>query len=121
MAAGSMSNRYVMDRFLPEKRLISLMRLLLPRDYSKNLQELRCKITTIRVEDESLGKETDVASKESKRRPEDSLDLFRDEAAELIVSGIRRNKSSGCKEAQREGSYSRAGELRYTPIPAIQA
>ena len=136
-----MSNRYITDRFLPDKAIdlvdeaASAQRL---QQESKPdaIQELDRKIMTIQIEVASLKKETDVASKERRKRLEDSLQVLQSEAAELTrVWNREKQELQATKDAkkelelaridlekaQREGNFGKAGELQYATIPSIQA
>ena len=136
-----MSNRYISDRFLPDKAIdlvdeaASAQRL---EQESKPdaIQELDRQIITIQIELESLRKETDVASKDRQGRLETSLSNLRSEAAKLSTIWEKEKEelqaTKNAKEeleqarieldkAQREGNFGRAGELRYATIPSIEA
>ena len=136
-----MSNRYITDRFLPDKAIdlideaASAQRL---QQESKPdaIQELDRQIMTIQIELESLRKETDVASIDRKGLLEKSLSTFQSEAAELSAIWEKEKEelqaTKDAKEeleqarielenAQREGNFGRAGELRYATIPSIEA
>lgn len=141
VAAASLSNRYITNRFLPDKAIdlvdeaASAQRL---QQESKPdaIQELDRKIMTIQIELESLRKETDVASKERKQRLEESLKTLQSEAGKLTsiwdkekekLQAIKNAKEQleqarvDLEKAQREGNFGRASELRYATIPGIEA
>lgn len=141
VAAASLSNRYMTNRFLPDKAIdlvdeaASAQRL---QQESKPdaIQELDRKIMTIQIELESLRKETDVASKERKQRLEHSLETLQSEAVKLTsiwdkekekLQAIKIAKEQleqarvDLEKAQREGNFGRASELRYATIPSIEA
>ncbi|MCJ1308041.1 chaperone ATPase hsp78 [Agyrium rufum] len=141
VAAATYSNRYITDRFLPDKAIdlvdeaASALRL---QQESKPdiIQELDRQIMTIQIELESLRKETDIASKERREKLESTLKSKRDEAAKLTevwdkeraeIEGIKKTKEEIDKarveldQAQREGNFAKAGELRYATIPKLQA
>ncbi|KAK0875389.1 chaperone ATPase hsp78 [Friedmanniomyces endolithicus] len=88
VAAATYSNRYITDRFLPDKAIdlvdeaASALRL---QQESKPdaIQELDRQIMTIQIELESLRKETDIASKERREQLERNLTLKQDEAGLL--------------------------------------
>lgn len=140
VAAASMSNRYIADRFLPDKAIdlvdeaASAQRL---QQESKPdaIQELDRQIMTIQIELESLRKETDISSKERRERLEASLAKLQQEAARLTEiwdkekSDLQAIKSAQedldnarieLEKAQREGNFARASELQYAVIPSIQ-
>jgi len=88
VAAAAYSNRYITDRFLPDKAIdlmdeaASSLRL---QQESKpdDIQRLDQKIMTIQIELESLRKEKDVASVERREKLEADLKKFQDEVAVL--------------------------------------
>ncbi len=139
VAAATYSNRYITDRFLPDKAIdlvdeaASALRL---QQESKpdSIQELDREITTIQIELESLRKETDVASKERRAKLEEMLKAKQEEVKKLMdvwnkekeeIEGIKRTKEEleksrfELEKAQREGNFGRgAGELRYPSFRA---
>ncbi|KAF2722774.1 P-loop containing nucleoside triphosphate hydrolase protein [Polychaeton citri CBS 116435] len=140
VAAAAYSNRYITDRFLPDKAIdlideaASALRL---QQESKPdaIQELDRQIMTIQIELESLRKETDVASRERREQLEKTLTLKQDEAGGLTekwehemaeIEDIKNVKSDleqarlELDQAQREGNFARASELRYAKIPELQ-
>lgn len=140
VAAATYSNRYITDRFLPDKAIdlvdeaASALRL---QQESKPdaIQELDRQIMTIQIELESLRKETDVASKERKEKLEESLKTKQEEAARLTeiwdkeraeIDAIKSTKEElekariELEQAQREGNFGKASELRYATIPKLQ-
>lgn len=141
VAAATYSNRYITDRFLPDKAIdlvdeaASALRL---QQESKpdSIQELDREITTIQIELESLRKETDVTSKERRAKLEEMLKAKQEEVKKLMevwnkekeeIEGIKRTKEEleksrfELEKAQREGNFGRAGELRYSVIPSLEA
>ncbi|KAK1819765.1 chaperone ATPase hsp78 [Friedmanniomyces endolithicus] len=140
VAAATYSNRYITDRFLPDKAIdlvdeaASALRL---QQESKPdaIQELDRQIMTIQIELESLRKETDIASKERREQLERNLTLKQDEAGLLTekwdkeraeIETIKKTKEDleqariDLETAQREGNFARASELRYAKIPELQ-
>jgi ATP-dependent Clp protease ATP-binding subunit ClpB len=140
VAAAAYSNRYITDRFLPDKAIdlvdeaASALRL---QQESKPdaIQELDRQIMTIQIELESLRKETDVASKERREQLEKTLTLKQDELGALTekweaeraeIEEIKRTKEElerariELEQAQREGNFAKASELRYAKIPELQ-
>lgn len=140
VAAAAYSNRYITGRFLPDKAIdlvdeaASALRL---QQESKPdaIQELDRQIMTIQIELESLRKETDIASKERKEKLEQSLTLKQDKAGELTakweaeraeIEDIKKAKENleqarmELDQAQREGNFAKASELRYATIPSLE-
>ena len=140
VAAATYSNRYITDRFLPDKAIdlvdeaASALRL---QQESKPdaIQELDRQIMTIQIELESLRKETDIASRERRERLEKNLKQKQDEVGVLLEKWEQErgeiNELKNVKEelekarveleqAQREGNFAKAGELRYSRIPQLE-
>lgn len=141
VAAATYSNRYITDRFLPDKAIdlvdeaASALRL---QQESKPdaIQELDREITTIQIELESLRKETDVTSKERREKLQELLKTKQEEVSKLMeiwnkekaeIESIKQTKEElersrfELEKAQREGDFARAGELRYSIIPGLEA
>ena len=141
VAAATYSNRYITDRFLPDKAIdlvdeaASALRL---QQESKPdaIQELDRQIMTIQIELESLRKETDVASKERREKLGETLKQKREEVAKLTekwdkeraeIEEIKSTKERLEKarveldQAQGEGSLQSLITLRYTSkLTALQ-
>ncbi|KAF9890301.1 chaperone ATPase hsp78 [Aspergillus nanangensis] len=140
VAAATYSNRYITDRFLPDKAIdlvdeaASALRL---QQESKPdvIRELDRDITTIQIELESLRKETDVSSRERREKLQQDLKEKQDEAAKLTevwekekaeIESLKRTKEEleqarfQLEQAQREGNFAKAGELRYATIPSLE-
>ena len=140
VAAATYSNRYVTDRFLPDKAIdlvdeaASALRL---QQESKPdaIQELDRQIMTMQIELESLRKETDVTSKERRQKLEETLRQKQSEADKLNeqwekerkeIEGVKKIKEGlerarlELEQAQREGYFGRASELRYSIIPKLE-
>jgi len=140
VAAATYSNRYITDRFLPDKAIdlvdeaASALRL---QQESKPdaIQELDRQIMTIQIELESLRKETDIASAERREKLQSTLKDKQDATAKLMekweaeraeIEELKKVKEEieqarvELAEAQREGDFAKAGELQYARIPALQ-
>ncbi len=141
VAAAELSNRYIADRFLPDKA-IDLMdeaasRLRIDIDSMPEEVDLASrKLTQMQIEEQALMKETDAASKErleALRREiasaQESLDARKAEwqnEKDVIesVQGLKAELESMQIEeerATREGDLSHASELRYSKIPELKA
>lgn len=140
VAAATYSNRYITDRFLPDKAIdlvdeaASALRL---QQESKPdaIQELDRHIMTMQIELESLRKETDIPSKERREKLEETLrekqaevrsltEVWDQERAQLhelkrAKEDLERARQE-LEKATREGNYARAGELRYSTIPSLE-
>ncbi|KAF2657503.1 P-loop containing nucleoside triphosphate hydrolase protein [Lophiostoma macrostomum CBS 122681] len=140
VAAATYSNRYITDRFLPDKAIdlvdeaASALRL---QQESKPdaIQELDRQIMTIQIELESLRKETDIASKERREKLEATLKTKQDEVKALTekwdkergelqeLKNIKEELEKArmeLEQAQREGNFGKAGELRFSKIPELE-
>lgn len=141
VAAATYSNRYITDRFLPDKAIdlmdeaASSLRLQ-QESKPEDIMRLDQKIMTIQIELESLRKENDVASRERREKLEQDLKRYQDEVAVLnerwekeraAVDKIKRTQAELDKarieleQAQREGNFGRASELRFGVIPSLEA
>jgi ATP-dependent Clp protease ATP-binding subunit ClpB len=140
VAAATYSNRYITDRFLPDKAIdlmdeaASSLRL---QQESKpdDILHLDQKIMVIQIELESLRKETDIASKERREKLQQDLKAYQEEAKTLTekwekeraeIEAIKKIKEDLDKarieldQAQRENNFGRASELRYSIIPSLE-
>ena len=140
VAAATLSNRYITDRFLPDKA-IDLMdeagsRLRMQVDSKpEELDELDRRIIQLKIEREALKKETDKGSKERLKVLEGDLADLEEKANSLTARWeAEKNKLSGARDlkekldharieleqAQRKGDLARAGELAYGVIPQLE-
>ncbi|PDV84870.1 ATP-dependent chaperone ClpB [Rhizobium sp. H4] len=140
VAAATLSNRYITDRFLPDKA-IDLMdeaaaRLRMQVDSKpEELDELDRRIIQLKIEREALKKETDVASADRLKRLETELTTLEEEADALtarwqaekqklgLAADLKKQLDDARNElaiAQRKGEFQRAGELTYGVIPDLE-
>lgn len=140
VAAATLSNRYITDRFLPDKAIdlmdeaASSLRLQ-QESKPEDIMKLDQRIMTIQIELESLRKESDIASKERREKLEGDLKKLQDEVKILTerwdkerqeIESIKKVQTDLDKAkvelemAQREGNFGRASELRYSVIPALE-
>jgi ATP-dependent Clp protease ATP-binding subunit ClpB len=140
VAAAQLSNRYITDRFLPDKA-IDLMdeaasRLRMQVDSKpEELDELDRRIMQLKIEREALKKESDKASKDRLTALEEELAELEENSAVLTAKWQEEKKSvsdvQSLKEkldaarqevevAQRRGDFARAGELTYGVIPDLE-
>ncbi|KAM0260521.1 hypothetical protein ACHAQJ_002754 [Trichoderma viride] len=140
VAAATLSNRYITDRFLPDKA-IDLMdeaasHLKLQHESKpEDIMRLDHKIMTIQIELESLRKEKDIASKERREKLEKDLKKHYDEISELNarwdkerseIESVKKVQEELDKakfeleQAQRDGNFGRASELRFGVIPNLE-
>ena len=141
VAAATLSNRYITDRFLPDKA-IDLMdeaasRLRMQVDSKPEaLDELDRRVIQLKIEREALKKETDTASKDRLGKLEKELADLEDRSNAMSatwkaekdqVQETQKLKEqldqarSEIEVAQRRGDFARAGELTYSIIPGIEA
>ncbi len=140
VAAANMSNRYISDRFLPDKA-IDLMdeaasRLRMQVDSKpEELDELDRRIIQLKIEREALKKEKDKASQDRLEKLEQDLAPLESEAnsltAEWTAEKERLNWAQRLKEeldaargelvqAQRDGLLEKASKLAYSTIPDLE-
>jgi len=140
VAAATLSNRYITDRFLPDKA-IDLMdeaasRLRMEVDSKpEEIDELDRRIIQLKIEREALKKETDRASKDRLVDLEKELAELEEESGRLttrwqaekdkLASGQHIKEQLDAARAelervQREGNLARAGELAYGVIPDLE-
>ncbi len=140
VSAATLSNRYISDRFLPDKA-IDLMdeaasRLRMEIDSKPEaLDEIDRRLVQLKIEREALKKETDEASVERLEKLEKDIhDLEEDSASKTAEWLSSKNALAGAAKlreqldsarievdkALREGQYERAGELRYKQIPELE-
>ncbi|MBM7043687.1 MULTISPECIES: ATP-dependent chaperone ClpB [Rhizobium] len=140
VAAAMLSNRYITDRFLPDKA-IDLMdeaaaRLRMQVDSKpEELDELDRRIIQLKIEREALKKETDQASADRLKRLETELTSLEEEADALtarwqaekqklgLAADLKKQLDEARNElatAQRKGEFQRAGELAYGVIPKLE-
>jgi ATP-dependent Clp protease ATP-binding subunit ClpB len=133
VAAAALSNRYIADRFLPDKAIdlidecASKLRIEID-SMPVEIDEIQRKILQAEIEREALKKESDPASRERLARLEDTLETMRSQIAGMkthwedekrLIQNIRTIKEAqeqlGIEEqrAEREGNLARVAELRY--------
>ena len=140
VAAAVLSNRYIADRFLPDKAIDlvdeAASRLRMQIDSKPEaLDELDRRIMQLKIEREALKKETDSASKDRLTKLEKELVNIEEEASVLTrrwheekakLAGAQKLKERldaarlELEQAQRRGDLARAGELAYGVIPELE-
>lgn len=140
VAAATLSNRYITDRFLPDKA-IDLMdeaasRLRMQVDSKpEELDELDRRIIQLKIEREALKQETDQSSVDRLKKLEDELADTEEKADALTARWQAEKQKLGhaadlkkrlddarneLASAQRNGQFQRAGELTYGIIPGLE-
>jgi ATP-dependent Clp protease ATP-binding subunit ClpB len=140
IAAATLSDRYISDRFLPDKAIDlideSASRLRIEIDsVPTEIDEVERRIMQLEIELQALAKETDEASVERRAAIERELGDQRERAAAMRAEWQQEKESidevSRVKEeleqakvelerAQREADLGRAAELQYGRIPELQ-
>ena len=140
VAAATLSNRYITDRFLPDKA-IDLMDEAASRirmeveSKPEEIEGLDRRIIQLKIEREALRRETDAASRDRLATLEGELANLEQQSSELTqrwqaekdkISAEARLKEQldaarlELEQAQRAGDLARAGELSYGRIPELQ-
>ncbi len=140
VAAATLSNRYITDRFLPDKAIDLVdeasARLRMQVDSKpEELDSIDREIIRLRIEQEALRRETDAASKDRLGKLEQELADLEEKSTALTTAWkaekdklgeAQRLKSEleqariSLDQAQRQGEFQRAGELAYGIIPALE-
>ena len=141
VAATTLSNRYVADRFLPDKAIdlideaASRQRIEVDSK-PEAIDELDRRIIQLKIEREALKKESDKASKDRLAKLEEELSDLEGRSGELTarwqVEKDELARAQKVKEeleaarielqqVQRDGDLARAGELTYGEIPKLEA
>ncbi|HEY0413792.1 MAG TPA: ATP-dependent chaperone ClpB [Allosphingosinicella sp.] len=140
VSAATLSNRYITDRFLPDKA-IDLMdeaasRLRMEVESKpEEIENLDRRIIQLKIEREALKKETDRASKDRLAALESELANLEQQSAELTqrwqaekekiaAEGKLKEQLDAARleleQAQRAGDLAKAGELQYGRIPQLE-
>src|SRR5277367_1749971 len=140
VAAATLSDRYIADRFLPDKAIdlideAAARQRMQVDSKPEELDELDRRIIQLKIEREALRKESDKASKDRLVALEGELADLEEKSASLTARWQEEKKSvqnvQGIKEkldqarqelevAQRRGDLARAGELAYGVIPDLE-
>jgi ATP-dependent Clp protease ATP-binding subunit ClpB len=140
VAAAVLSNRYIADRFLPDKAIDLIdeaaSRLRMEIDsMPAELDEVERRIMQLEIEREALRKERDAASRERLGRLEKELAELKEQRTGLAaqwqqeksaIQAVRAKKEElerlrqEADHAQRAGDYAKASELRYGRIPELE-
>jgi ATP-dependent Clp protease ATP-binding subunit ClpB len=140
VAAAVLSNRYIADRFLPDKAIdlvdeaASKLRMEID-SMPAELDEVARRVMQLEIEREALRKETDRASQDRLQKLEKELADLKEERARLqaqweqekeTIQRARRLKEQHealrheIEQAQRAGDYTKASELQYGRMPALE-
>ena len=140
VAAAVLSNRYIADRFLPDKAIdlvdeaASKLRMEID-SMPAELDEVSRRVMQLEIEREALRKETDRGSRERLEKLEQELANLREEAQRLQAQwehekdAIQRGRKLKeeheavrleIEQAQRRGDYAKASELQYGRVPELE-
>ncbi|MEW5686289.1 MAG: ATP-dependent chaperone ClpB [Pseudomonadota bacterium] len=140
VAAATLSNRYITDRFLPDKAIDLIdeagSRVRMAVDSKpEELDEIDRRVVQLKIEREALSKETDAASKARLEKLEEELDDLEGQSAEMTARWkAEKDKVSSAAQArealdrlkaelgvaQRRGDLQRASEIAYGEIPQLE-
>ncbi len=140
VAAATLSNRYIADRFLPDKAVDLIdecsSRLRIEIDsMPRVIDEILRKITQAQIERQALLKEKDKASKERLKKLEMDISAMKEEAnplklrwdseKQLIheISSIREtidNNQTLAQQAERKGDLEKVAQIRYGTLEKLQ-
>ena len=140
VSAATLSNRYIADRFLPDKAIDlvdeAAARLRMQVDSKpEELDELDRRVIQLKIEQEALKKETDAASRDRLVKLEIELGDLEEKSASLTTRWrAEKNKLGAAQKlkeqleqartdlanAQRKGDYAEAGRLTYAVIPDFE-
>ena len=140
VAAATLSNRYIADRFLPDKA-IDLMdeaasRLRMEVESKpEEIENLDRRIIQLKIEEMALAKESDTASKDRLAALREELANLEQQSAELTTRWQNERDKIAAEgkikealdaarieldQAQRQGDLGKAGELAYGRIPELE-
>ena len=140
VSAASLSNRYITDRFLPDKAIdlideaCASIRMQLESNPTE-IDELNRKILQLEIERVALSKEKDELSKDRLEKLVNELNTLKDrdnilkEKWEKEKNQIKENKSLKEKlekakfeldNCLQQGNYNKAAELQYSTIPSLE-
>jgi len=140
VAAATLSNRYITDRFLPDKAIDlvdeAASRIRMQVDSKpEEIDELDRRIIQLKIEREALKKETDKASQDRLVKLEEELNELESKSADLTAQwrAEKENVNAGQKaveeldrarieleQAEREGNWAKASEIKYGKIPQLE-
>jgi ATP-dependent Clp protease ATP-binding subunit ClpB len=139
VAAATLSNRYITDRFLPDKAIDlvdeAASRLRMEVDSKpEEIDEIDRRLVQLKIEREALKKESDEGSRERLKTLVDEIEELEEQSrrlteewqaekrtlqdAQKLKEQIDQAKLEA-EQAQRRGDFARAGELTYSVIPGL--
>ncbi len=140
VAAAVLSNRYIADRFLPDKAIdlideaASGLRIEID-SMPAEIDQIERRLTQLEIERQALKKEEDAASRERLAKLEPEIRALREKVDPLklrwkaekeVIAGIRQLKSeiedakTAEQRATREGDLNKAAEIRYGKLVSLE-
>ena len=140
VAAATLSNRYITDRFLPDKAIdlidecASKLRIEID-SMPTEIDEIQRRITQLEIEREALKKESDPSSRHRLAKLDTEVDGFQSELKEMkrhwqiekeLIQTIRGNKEEQerlgieAQKAERQGDFARVAEIRYGRMTELE-
>ena len=140
VGAATLSNRYITDRFLPDKAIDlvdeAAARLRMQIDsVPTEIDEVQRRVLQLEVENQALKREKDAASKQRRNKIEEELSNLSEQLGAMKsrwenekrgIAEIREVKAqiektrAEAERAEKEGALERAAELRYGAIPDLE-
>lgn len=141
VAAATLSDRYITDRFLPDKAIdlideaTSKLRIEID-SLPTEIDELERKITQLEIERQALKKEKDPASRERLKKLEEELNSLKESSKEMklrwktekdVIDEIRKTKEAiekakaDSKRYERDGQLDKVAEIRYGILRELEA
>jgi ATP-dependent Clp protease ATP-binding subunit ClpB len=140
IAAATLSDRYIADRFLPDKAIdlideAAARQRMQVDSKPEELDELDRRIMQLKIEQEALKKETDTASKDRLKKLAGELADLQEESDALTARWKAEKDKLGqaarlkeeleaarnaLAQAQRKGDYAEAGRITYGTIPELE-
>ena len=140
VSAATLSNRYITDRFLPDKAIDlvdeAASRLRMQVDSKpEEIDELDRRIVQLKIEREALSKESDAASKERLKNLDTELTGLEKKSADLTGQWKAEKEKLGSsqkatealdkarselEQAERDSNWARASEIKYSVIPELE-
>ena len=140
IAAATLSDRYITDRFLPDKAIDLIdeaaSRLRIEIDsMPTEIDEVERRIIQLEIEKQALLREQDTQARARLQKLADELEALKTQSAILrehwnreksLIKDLRQlkeqleQKKEDAKRLEREGNLSRTAELRYGEIPALE-
>jgi ATP-dependent Clp protease ATP-binding subunit ClpB len=140
VAAATLSNRYITDRFLPDKAIDlvdeAASRLRMEVDSKpEEIDEIDRRLVQLKIEREALKKESDEGSKERLKNLVDEIEELEEQSRRLTEEWQAEKRTlqdaqklkeqidqarQEAEQAQRGGDFARAGELTYSVIPGLE-